>query len=340
MQFRPLGSTGLTVSAVSFGGGPVSGLLTSTSVDTQRSVISRAVELGVNWFDTAATYAHGQSEANLGLALAGIHSEQPLHVATKVRVQVPTKTDLRSLVVASVIESLARLNLPRVTLLQIHNSITRNRNDQPTSITPDDVLGPEGLLAGMEDVRAAGFVEHFGLTGIGDADALEIVMQSGRFATIQAPFHLLNPSALRTTPTTLCDPDYGGFLQVADKLGMGIFAIRVFAAGALLGAEPSGHTLQTPFFPLSLYRRDQVRAHQLAEQIGSMTALREMALRYVLSQSQFASAIVGIGTIDHIEEAARIADLELLSKSELNGIERTCHSLSESLRPTIPPRAV
>src|SRR5438046_310614 len=82
-----------------------------------------------------------------------------------------------------------RLKLPHVILLQIHNSITRNRHDQPTSITVDDVLGPMGLLAGMEEVRAAGWVDHFGLTGIGDAESLKAVMQSGSFATIQAPFH-------------------------------------------------------------------------------------------------------------------------------------------------------
>lgn len=340
MQFRPLGSTGLSVSAVSFGAGPVSGLLTSSAVETQSAVVSRAIALGVNWFDTAATYGDGQSEVNLGAALARVRSEQPLHVATKVRVRLTTETDLRSLVVASVKDSLARLRLPRVTLLQIHNSITRNRNDQPTSITPDDVLGPAGLLAGMEDVRAGGWVEHFGLTGIGDADALEVVMRSGRFAAIQAPFHVLNPSALRKTPATLCDPDYGGFLRKASELGMGIFAIRVFAAGALLGAEPSAHTLTTPFFPLSLYRRDQVRAQQLAQRIGATAALRETALRYVLSQPAITSAIVGLGAIDHVEESARIADLELLSTSELHGIERMRDSLSEAPPPTVPPRVV
>src|SRR5579862_2466467 len=164
MQFRPLGSTGISVSAISFGAGPVSGLLTSASNEAQQLVIARAVELGVNWFDTAATYGHGQSEANLGAALASIRSQQPLHVATKVRVQLTTETDLRPLVVASVRSSLERLKLPRVTLLQIHNSITRNRNDQPTSITPDDVLGPTGLSAGMEEVRARGWVEYLGLT--------------------------------------------------------------------------------------------------------------------------------------------------------------------------------
>jgi len=322
MQYRPLGSTGISVSVVSFGAGPVPGLLTTTAVDSQRAVIARAVELGVNWFDTAATYGDGQSEANLGAALAGIHGAQPLHVATKVRVRLTTETDLRPLVAASVKESLTRLRLPRVTLLQIHNSITRNRNDQPTSIIPDDVLGPTGLLAGMEDVRVAGCVEHFGLTGIGDADALETVMQSRRFATIQAPFHVLNPSALRATPAADCDPDYGGFLRTAADLGMGIFAIRVFAAGALLGAEPSAHTLKTPFFPLALYRRDEVRARQLAERLGSMAALRELALRYALSQPQVTSAIVGLGAAEHVEEAARIAGLGLLSEEELRAIER------------------
>jgi len=321
MQYRPLGSTGIAVSAVSFGAGPVSGLLTSAAVHTQRAVISRAVELGVNWFDTAATYGDGQSEANLGAALASIRSEQPLHVATKVRVRLTSETDLRPLVVASVKDSLARLRLPRVTLLQIHNSITRNRNDQPTSITPDDVLGPSGLLAGMEDVRAAGLVEHFGLTGIGDADVLETVMQSRRFATIQAPFHILNPSALRETPVTACDPDYGGFLRTAAELGMGIFAIRVFAAGALLGAEPSAHTLKTPFFPLDLYRRDEARTQNLKQKLGSMQAVREAALRYVVSQPQIASAIVGFGVPQHVDEAARIAEMEALSPEELRKLE-------------------
>ena len=106
MQYRPLGTTGISVSTVSFGAGPVSGLLTGDAVDTQRAVVQRAVELGVNWFDTAAGYGNGQSELHLGAALSGIRSDQPLHVATKVRVQLTTQTDLRPLVVESEKESL------------------------------------------------------------------------------------------------------------------------------------------------------------------------------------------------------------------------------------------
>lgn len=329
MRFRPLGSTGISVSTVAFGAGPVSELLTGEPDDRQRAVINKAVELGINWFDTAATYGNGQSERCLGTALAELRLEHALHVATKVRVNVTTETDLRPLVVNSVRESLTRLKLPRVTLLQIHNSITWNRQDQPTSITPDDVLGPRGLLAGLQDVRDAGFVEHFGLTGIGNADALRAVMQSKQFATIQAPVHLLNPSALRETPVSLCDPDFGGFLQTAHELGMGIFAIRVFAAGALLGAEPSAHTLKTPFFPLDLYRRDQARVQCLKAQMESRSELHELALQYVLSQPEITSAIVGFGTVDHVVQAVRTAERDLLSLSDLEKLELLRNSAVE-----------
>ncbi|MBS0264398.1 MAG: aldo/keto reductase [Planctomycetes bacterium] len=333
MQLRPLGATGLSVSAIAFGAGPVSGLFTAADVEKQAAVIARALQAGVNWFDTAATYGQGHSEAGLGVALARLRSNSPVHVATKVRVQLDHETDLRPLVVESVRQSLERLRLPRLTLVQIHNSITRNRNDQPTSITPEDVLGPTGLLAGLEDLRVAGCIEHFGLTGIGDADALNTVLLSGRFATIQAPLHLLNPSALRPTPAGLCDPDYGGFLNTAFQLGMGIFAIRVFAAGALLGAEPSSHTLKTPFFPLPLYRRDLFRARCLAAQLGSMESLREMALRYVLSLPQVSSAIVGFGAAEQIDSAAKIASLPALTAAELLSLEHQLDSVSRAMPP-------
>lgn len=321
MRYRTLGTTGLSVSTVSFGAGPVSGLLTGSRVDMQRAAVAEAVKQGINWFDTAATYGNGQSELSLGAALSEIAVDHPLHVATKVRVNLTHESDLRPLVVASVEQSLVRLRRSRVTLLQIHNSITRNRNDQPTSITPEDVLGPRGILAGLQDVRDAGWVDHFGLTGIGDAQALRTVMESQQFATIQAPFHLLNPSALRDTPASLCDPDFGCFLRTAHEQNMGIFAIRVFAAGALLGAAPSAHTLTTPFFPLDLYRRDEERARRLANCLNLDVNLRDVALRYVLAQPEITSAIIGFGELKHVLDAVRVAENAPMSAAQLATLE-------------------
>ena len=307
MRYRPLGKTGLSVSELSFGAGPVSGLMTGDSFEDQKAVVARAIELGINWFDTAAGYGAGRSEENLGLVLESLRPQPPIHVATKVRLLLNGETDLRPLVVASVRESLRRLRLPRVTLLQVHNSITPHRGDEPTSITPDDVLGPHGMLAAMEDLRAEGLVDHFGLTGIGHPDSLRLVLQSKKFATIQAPFHLLNPSALIEMPPDFSETNYGGFLRDAHELGMGIFAIRVFAAGALLGAPPSAHTLKTPFFPLSLYERDVARAARLRETLDPPQSLQQVALRYVLSRPEISSAIIGFGAVEHVEEAVRFS---------------------------------
>ncbi len=307
MRYRPLGTTGLSVSELSFGAGPVSGLMTGNSFEDQRVVVARALELGINWFDTAAGYGAGQSEENLGRVLESLRPRQPIHVATKVRLLLDGDADLRPQVVDSVRESLRRLRLPRVTLLQVHNSITPRRGDEPTSITLDDLLGPRGVLAAMEDLRAEGLVDHFGLTGIGHPDSLRLVLRSGRFATIQAPFHLLNPSALVEMPPDFNEINYGGFLRDAHELGLGIFAIRVFAAGALLGAPPSAHTLKTPFFPLSLYERDVARAALLRETLVPPQSLPQRALRYVLSRPEIASAIIGFGAVEHVEEAVRFS---------------------------------
>ena len=59
------------------------------------------------------------------------------------------------------------LRLPSVTLLQLHNSITARRGDEPTSLAPQDVLGRRGVLEAFQKLRAEGLVRHLGLTAIG-----------------------------------------------------------------------------------------------------------------------------------------------------------------------------
>src|SRR6186997_3334349 len=86
VKFRPLGKTGIRISELSFGAGPVSGLMTDPNQRPQQcATIARALEAGINWFDTAATYGAGQSEINLGATLADLRAGDAVHVATKVR---------------------------------------------------------------------------------------------------------------------------------------------------------------------------------------------------------------------------------------------------------------
>jgi len=83
-------------------------------------------------------------------------------------------------------------------------------------------------------------------------------------------------------------------------MNMGVFAIRVFAGGALLGQEPSAHTLKTPFFPLDLYERDRRRA--------GGGDLKEAALRFVLDDDRVHAAIVGVGSPGHVDELADLIE--------------------------------
>ena len=87
MNYRTLGGTGLSVSEVAFGCGSVGGVLVRGNHDEQIEAVSRAMEMGINYFDTAPGYGDGLSETNLGHVLAELHADD-VTVATKVRLSV------------------------------------------------------------------------------------------------------------------------------------------------------------------------------------------------------------------------------------------------------------
>ena len=322
MDSRPLGSTGIAVSAVAFGAGPVSQLLVGEHSPALRDTIRRAVELGVNWFDTAATYGHGRSEENLGQCLEEVDLQSRVRVATKVRIMPERLDDIAAAARESLLASLRRLRLQKVTLLQIHNSITNRAGAQPTSISPAHVLGPGGLLEEMDRLRSDGLVEHLGLTGLGESRALQEVIASGALATIQIPYNLLNPSAGRVMPAGFDQTDYGNLIDVCRRRGMGVFAIRVLAGGALAGRPPSPHTLKTRFFPLELYQQDRARADALCAMLPRDMSRQEAAVRFALSHGAITSAIIGFATPEEVDQAVRFVaagplDASLLAR--LNG---------------------
>ncbi len=301
MSYRALGRTGLKVSAVAFGAGPVSGLMTEADFGAQTATVQRALERGINWFDTAPGYGSGASEASLGRVLAGLGASEKVHIATKVRVHPGALDDPDAFVRQSVEESLTRLRVPRVTLLQLHNGITRGRDDEPTAITSCDALR---IAEAMSKVRDAGLVAHLGLTGTGHPEAMREVVRSSAFDTLQVPFNVLNPSACGAPVEG--ETDYGNIIADCVAQEMGVFAIRVFAGGALLAQPPSAHTLKTPYFPLALYERDAARARALRERIAGRLTPTELAVRFVLSHAAVSSAIIGFGSPAHVDEVARV----------------------------------
>jgi hypothetical protein len=127
METRTLGKTGLKVSVLGFGCGAVGGLMVRGEPADQERAVARALELGINYFDTAPLYGNGESEKNLGKVLAAA-LRPDVFVGTKVRVPQAEFGRIAEAVTASLEASLRRLGREQVDLLQLHNNISRDSN--------------------------------------------------------------------------------------------------------------------------------------------------------------------------------------------------------------------
>ncbi|HEY2592903.1 MAG TPA: aldo/keto reductase, partial [Chloroflexota bacterium] len=136
MEQRALGATGLQVSALGFGCGAVGGLMVRGTAADQERAISRAIEAGINYFDTAAQYGDGQSETNLGRAIKTLKLRD-ITIGTKVRLA--NTSGIREAITASLDNSLRRLGLPQVDIFHLHNAITAQGGNG--ALTVDQVLG-------------------------------------------------------------------------------------------------------------------------------------------------------------------------------------------------------
>lgn len=302
MAYRILGRTGLCVSRIAFGAGPVSGLMTGQDYDRQQAVIEEVVRVGINWIDTAAGYGAGESERNLGRCLQGGSRASEVQIATKVRVDRTRSEAFADQIERSIEESLKRLGRSHVTLLQLHNGMTLQGDSEPFSVTPAEILGGGGIAGALLRLRTSGVVKAIGLTGTGEPVAIREVIRSGIFDTIQIPYNLLNPSAGTEVLEYPVDRNYGNVLQESTEQQMGGFAIRVFAGGALLGNSPSAHTLKTPFFPLSLYENDLSLSREIRRDL-SKNEMAQESIRFSLAHPAIHSAIVGFATPGEVRNA-------------------------------------
>ena len=308
MQYRVLGQTGISISAISFGAGPISQLLVGNDADRQRAVIQYAIERGINWFDTAATYGAGQSEQNLGRVLNELNAAQRVHVATKVRLMPEDLGDIGGA------DSPLRPKQPpagapaasdAAATAQFNHRRARRRADLDHAARRARSRRRGG---NVRNVARRGPGTSFGANGHGPADALREVVGSGRFETMQVPYHLLNPTAGWEFRGRELETNYGNIISDSARQGMGVLAIRVFAGGALLGNPPSPHTHKTPFFPLALYQRDGQRAEQLKKVLSAGVPLPAAAIRFTLAHPFVHSALIGLGSVEEIDEALQALD--------------------------------
>src|SRR6201984_667072 len=109
MDKRRFGRTGLDVSLLGFGCGAVGGLMIKGTAADQERAVGRALELGINYFDTAQMYGNGESERNLGRVLKSLKPD--VYVGTKVRLPPTEPGKIGAAIAASLEASLARLQM-------------------------------------------------------------------------------------------------------------------------------------------------------------------------------------------------------------------------------------
>ena len=321
MRYRRFGRTGLQVSEIAFGGGRTGGILIDADDDTRRKAVRRALDLGVNWFDTAAQYGQGKSEEALGWLLAEI-DDKP-YVSTKVMIDGNNRRDIAGQVARSLEASLKRLKRGSVDLLQLHNHIESEigPDARGRAVTVEDVLGPGGAAEGMERARDQGLVRFIGLSALGDAAATVTAIDSGRFDSAQVYYNLINPSAARAMPPAWHGFQSGGVVAACRRHDMAVLAIRIFAARYLATTVPTGRegVLTADTDPASEARMAAAVAAALGTAYGS---LAQTAVRFALSNQDVSTAVVGLARVDHIEEACAAAAMGPLPPTAFATLER------------------
>ncbi len=307
MQTRTLGRTGLEVSVLGFGCGAVGGLMVKGNAADQERAVARALELGINYFDTAAMYGNGESERNLGRVLKSLKPQ--LYLGTKVRIPAADRRNIAAAVTASLEASLQRLQLDHVDLFQLHNHIMLDGRE--ADLTPEIVLGE--VVPAFERLRERGKTRFYGITAVGDTAALHRVADAHVFDTAQVSYNLLNPSAGTTVAPGYPAHDFGNLLARTRASNMGVIAIRVLAAGALSGVEdrhPLGSPSVEPIGSGRDYRIDVERARRLDPLVreGFADSLVEAAIRFAIGNNAVSTALVGYSTLEQLEYAAAAAN--------------------------------
>ena len=304
LRTAPLGRTGLDVTRVGFGawalgGGGERGW---GPQDDEESVaaIHRAVELGVNWIDTAAGYGFGRSERVVGQALAGM-IDRP-YVFTKASLLDDGTRHIRhSLKRESILReaeaSLARLGIDAIDLYQIHWPI------------PDEDI-EEGWAA-MAELKERGLVRHIGVSNF-SASQLRRIQPIAPVETIQPPYSLIDRAA------------EADVLPLAQRDGIGAIVYSPMGSGLLTGAMTRERIAK---LPADDWRSRDVRfaEPQLSRHLALAARLRAVsgrhgttpgavAVAWALRNPAVTGAITGFRRPAQVGPIIAAADLELTSQ--------------------------
>jgi aryl-alcohol dehydrogenase-like predicted oxidoreductase len=250
----------------------------------------------VTFFDVAPSYGHGKAEEVLGRALHG--RQEPVVIATKVRLAAAEMHDVAGAVRTSIEASLRRLRREMVDVLHVHNRFTPQRGDLPHSLSADDALGP--VLDAYRQMQHTGKTRFIGISAMEpDVPTVRHIMTSRHFDTVLAYYNLLNWTAQEPAPPGVSLWDNGQIIPLAASLDMGVIGIRSHAAGAL------SQQVDRPVPPGTLLAHDVDRAQTLSFLLeGPLRTLSQAAMVFCLMNRGIATTVPGVKNVAEMEELA------------------------------------
>ena len=314
MDYVRLGQTGLKVSRVCLGcmtyGEPERGAhLWTLDEEKSRPFIKRALELGINFFDTANTYSDGTSEEIVGRALRDFARREEVVIATKVFYPMHEGSNARGLsrksILSEIDASLRRLGTDYVDLYQIH------RWDKHTPI--------EETLEALHDVIKAGKVRYIGASSMYAwqfSKAQYVARLNGwtPFASMQNHYNLLYREEEREM-MPLCAAE-----------GVGVLPWSPLARGRLTRDwGETSNRMETDEFGKTLYVSTEAADRRIVERVGETATKRrvpraQVALAWMAQKPLITAPIVGASKPHHLDDA--IAALSLnLTPEEISSLE-------------------
>ena len=311
MQYRELGRTGWRVSTISFGAWAIGGTWGTVQDEQSLAALHRALDLGVNFFDTADVYGDGRSEQLLA-KLCKERSEA-FYVATKAgrrfNPHVAANYSKENLT-AFVERSLKNLEVEALDLLQLH-------------CPPTQVYYMPEVFQILDDLVQAGKLHYYGVSVEKVEEALKAI-EYPNVQTVQIIFNIF-----RQRPIDL-------FFREAERRKVGILARLPLSSGMLTGKMTQSSTFQEgdhrqgnrqgEWFDRgeTFSGLDYEIGLQAVEELRALVpvgmTLTQMALRWILMWPAVTCAIPGAKRPDQVEENVKAADLPELSEETMNQV--------------------
>ena len=313
MKYRGLGKSGFEVSEIGYGAWGIGGTqwLGGTDDESVRA-LHKAIDLGINFIDTALAYGDGHSEKLVGRVVREAKSR--VYVATKV----PPKNQLWPAAPGIGIEEV----FPYEYILRCTETSLRNLKADTIDLLQLHVWNPawfhkDDWRRAFEELRTAGKVRAVGVS-INDHQpdsALELV-QSGLIDCVQVIYNVFDQAAEKN------------LFPLTQKMNVGVLARVPFDEGSLTGAITEDTKFRPEDFRATYFqgdRKKQVVEHveALVSDLGiSKDALAETALRYTISHPAVSSTIPGMRTVRNVERNAAVSAKGPLDQAALAILKR------------------